>query len=151
MLRHVVRFFEVYLAILAFALVVAVVVAVESGAGPWGAVLTTVVGMAIVQLAIQTVDRRRRQSLRARAIHEIREMLRDRVLNSLATMELWATEDALSVEQRVAEVRTSIEEVAEMINGLSEEQLDTWKLTYAASAHLMDIQAGQPLSPTETA
>lgn len=136
MFRHVVRYFEVYLLALVLVVMTSVIGVVESGAGPWTIVGCTFLGMALVQLAIQWADRRRQRALRALAVAEIREMLRDRVLNCLAAMEMWATEDSLTFEQRTAEVRASIEEVAEMINGLSEEQLNTWKMTYAASPHL---------------
>ena len=48
-------------------------------------------------------------------------------------MKLWMAEDpdpeALGVI--FEETDASIDRVAEMINGLSEEQLDTWRLTYA--------------------
>ena len=143
MSQHVVRYFEVYLLLFVLAVMAVVAVVVESGASPWAVVAATACAMAAVQLAIQWADRRRQRVLRARAVAEIREMLRDKVLNGLATMEMWATEDSLSCEQRTAELRASIEEVAEMINGLSEEQLNTWKLIYASSPDLaMPPEAG---------
>ena len=103
------------------------------------AFLTTVVGMGVVQGAIQWADRVREKTLRARAIHEIREMLRDQVLNQLAAMKMWVAEnpDPATVEILFQEVDEAIDDVANMIDRLTEEQLNTWKLTYAnASDHV---------------
>ena len=100
------------------------------------AMLAAVVGMGAIQAAVQWADRAREKSLRAHAIFEIREMLRDQVLNQLAAMKMWVSEnpDPAMVEVLFAEVDEAIDELASLIDRLTEEQLNTWKLTYANAA-----------------
>ena len=130
---HLLKRFELYIAAMAaaFASVSAVVILAEPPAVVVYAV--AVFGVSAVISAIQWAGRERERRLRAQAIAEIREMLTDQVLNQLAAMKLWMAEDpdpeALGLI--FEETDASIDRVAEMINGLSEEQLDTWRLTYA--------------------
>ncbi len=100
------------------------------------AMLAAVVGMGAIQTAVQWADRAREKSLRARAIFDIREMLRDQVLNQLAAMKMWVSEnpDPEMVEILFAEVDEAIDDLASLIDRLTEEQLNTWKLTYANAA-----------------
>ena len=66
-------------------------------------------------------------------------MLRDQVLNQLSAMKMWVNEtpDPEIAEALFAEVDEGIDVVASMIDRLTEEQLNTWKLTYAnAAAHV---------------
>ena len=100
------------------------------------AMLAAVVGMGGLSGAIQWANRQRERTLRARAIHEIREMLRDQVLNQLSAMKMWVgeTPDPAVVDDLFAEVDAGIDAVAAMIDRLTEEQIDTWKLTYANAA-----------------
>lgn len=135
---HCLRFFEAYLVAYAVGLFLGVVLAIDAGASPALAAALTFAGMATAQGGIQWADRHRTRVLRSRAVAEIREMLRDRVLNSLATAELWATEDSVSLERRVAEIRSALHDVVGMIDGLTEAELDTWRLVYAASAPLLE-------------
>jgi hypothetical protein len=92
-------------------------------------------GMLSLQVAIQWADRERQRRLRAKAIHDIREMLQDRILNQLTSIKVWIsmTSDAGPMQGLFDDVDTSIDEVADMVADLSEEQLDTWQLRYANS------------------
>ena len=137
--RHLLRRLEYYVLgwTLAFMVVALSMIWAEVTAAV--AFLTTVVGMGAVLGTIQWADRVRERTLRARAIHEIREMLRDQVLNQLAAMKMWVAEnpDPATVDALFREVDEAIDEVAGMIDRLTEEQLNTWKLTYAnASNHV---------------
>ena len=130
---HFLKRFELYVALMAVAFVAASVALIQSGAGAGVSILCTVVGLAPIMAAIQWADRERQRRLRAQAIGEIREMLTDQVLNQLAAVRMWMAEDLdpESLALILSETDASIDRVAEMINGLSEEQLDTWRLTYA--------------------
>lgn len=132
---HLLRRFELYLAgttVVLFGIVAAMILAdlppLYVGAVSWISLLG-------LQIAIQSVDRERQRRLRAMAIHDIREMLTDRVLNPLSTIKVWAamTTDTGELAGMVADVDESIDEVATMVTSLSEEQLDTWQLRYAHS------------------
>ncbi len=108
------------------------------------AMLASVVGMGTIQAAVQWADRAREKSLRERAIFEIREMLRDQVLNQLAAMKMCVSEnpDPGMIEILFSEVDGAIDEIAGLVDRLTEEQLNTWKLTYANAAdHVAYVQA----------
>ena len=141
--EHVVRHFEYYLvgASLTIMAVVSGLVLLGGSAGVTAGV--TGVGVLSLQAAIQAVDRHRQRHLRARALYEIREMLRDRVLNELAALKVMSDEFDLGIDHRFEELNGTIDEVAELINELSEEQLDTWKLTYARSARHFAMPPGE--------
>lgn len=133
MRRHLVKRFEVYLVALTVAflgIACALILMEASAAIVFG---VTALGMSLIQGSIQWVDRQRQQQLRERAIREIREMLRDRVFNQLATLRMWMTEAPNPHEMNLLmhEMDRSIENIVTMIDDLSEEQLNTWKLTYA--------------------
>ena len=132
---HLLRRFELYLGgttIVLFAVVAAMILAdaepLTVGAVSW-------ISLLALQITIQVVDRERQRRLRAMAIHDIREMLTDRVLNPLAPVKVWAamTSDSSELAGMVADVDASIDEVAAMVTSLSEEQLDTWQLRSAHS------------------
>jgi hypothetical protein len=136
--HHLLRRVEFYVVALALAFVGALVWVVRADAPALVAVAAAVAGMGAMQGLLQWADRERRRRLRAQDIGEIREMLRDQVFNQLAAMRMWMAEtpDPETAALLFAEVDGSIDEIASLIDRLSEEQLDTWKLTYAnASAH----------------
>lgn len=134
--HHLLRRIEHYVAGLALGFVALAAWLIGNDVRALVAVPATIAGMAVVQTVIQWADRRRQQRLRAQAIAEIREMLRDQVLNQLAAMKMWVAEnpDPATIEGLFAEVDGSIDEIASLIDRLTEEQLDTWKLTYANAA-----------------
>ena len=130
---HLLKRFELYLAAMALAFVAMALALVQAEASAGVAVLAAVVGLTPMLAAIQWADRERQRRLRARAIAEIREMLADQVLNQLAAVRMWMAQetDPETLALTLSETDASIDRVSEMINGLSEEQLDTWRLTYA--------------------
>ena len=130
LLRRLAGRTERYVLATTLAFVAAVMVRKDVSAA--AAFLATVAGMGTVQGA----DRVRERNLRRQAIREIRERLRDQVLNQLATMKMWVAEnpDPATVETLFAEVDEAIDELVGLIDRLTEEPLDTWKLTYASAA-----------------
>ena len=130
---HVLKRFELYVAGMALAFMAAAIALIRSDAPAGVAVLATVLGMTPIWASIQWADRERQRQLRARAIAEIREMLTDRVLNQLAAARMWMAEDPdpETLATILAETDAAIDQVSDMITGLSEEQLHTWRLTYA--------------------
>ena len=134
MLRaHLLKRFELYVLLLtvAFTGVAVVLVWVEVSAAV--AIGVTTLGMGCIQGAIGWADRERQRRLRARAIAEIREMLADQVGNQLAAVKMWMAEapDPETLDLVLHEADESVDRVVDLIAGLSEEQLDTWRLTYA--------------------
>ena len=149
--QHILKRFELYLALGAavFVGVVYWMFFIETETGITVAV--TVIGMGLIQGAIQWADRERSTRLRKRQIHEIREMLRDQVLNQLSAVKLWIAEppDPGSVEILFEELNASVDGIAQLIDQLSERQLDTWKLTYANAAdHILMTSAPLDAEPT---
>ena len=139
--QHVLKRFELYLAIGAAVFVGVVYLLFARDADTGITVAVTVIGMGLTQAAIQWADRERSVRLRQRQIHEIREMLRDQVLNQLATIKMWMSEkpDSRDLATLFEEVDASIDEIAEAIDHLSEQQLNTWKLTYANAADHIEM------------
>lgn len=139
--QHLLKRFELYLAVGAAVFVGVVYVLFSRNADTGITVAATVIGMGLIQAAIQWADRERSARLRQRQIHEIREMLRDQVLNQLATMKVWLAEkpDGESMATLFEEIDASIDEIATAIDQLSEQQLNTWKLTYANAADHIEM------------
>lgn len=137
--RHVIRRVEIYVVALTAAFVA------MAGAMSWwdvpvaAAILATALGIALIHGLIAWANSHRERALRSQVIVEVREMLRDQVLNQLAAMKMWVSEkpDPETIRLLFADVDESIDEVAALIDRLTEEQLDTWRLTYAnASVHM---------------
>ena len=148
---HVLKRFEIYLALGGAAFVAVVYWLFEVAMDTGLIVAVTVVGMATIQGAIQWADRERSARLRQRQIHEIREMLRDQVLNQLSAVKVWLAEppDPDSVEILFEELNDSVDGIATLIDQLSESQLNTWKLTYANAADNITM-TGAPLDAMPT-
>ena len=146
---HVLRRFEFYVAALAVAFVWLAVVLVRTEAPTALTLLAAVAGLTPILAAIQWADRERQRRLRAQAIAEIREMLTDQVINQLAAVRMWLAEDPdpQSLALLLSETDASIDRVAAMINGLSEEQLDTWRLTYANVADHVAFSSTPDFAP----
>ncbi|WP_412069433.1 hypothetical protein [Rubrivirga sp. IMCC43871] len=143
--HHVLLRFELYLAGATLVLFGAVTALVLVGAPPMLTGGLACASLLTLQIAIQSVDRERQRRLRAKAIHDIREMLQDRVLNQLAAIKMCALSTAGDprLTAIVDDVDRTIDEVAEMVSGLSEEQLNTWQLRYANSdAHRFTLEVG---------
>lgn len=132
---HVLRRFEIYLAASTALFLIVVISMFLSGIDVIYTGALAFAGMLSLQVAIQWADRERQRRLRAKAIHDIREMLQDRILNQLTSIKVWIsmTSDAEPMQGLFDDVDSSIDEVADMVADLSEEQLDTWQLRYANS------------------
>lgn len=130
---HLLKRFEAYVLLMASVFAAAIVALVWAEAGAAASVLTTSIGMATILGAIQWADRERQRRLRTQAIAEIREMLTDQVLNQLAAVKMWMAEapDPEAITLVLQETDESLDRVADMISSLSEERLNTWRLTYA--------------------
>ena len=149
--RHVLKRFELYLALVATVFVGVVYWMFQAHTDTGVTVAVTVVGMGLIQAAIQWADGERSALLRQRQIHEIREMLRDQVLNQLSAVKMWVAEppDPATADLLVEEVNASVDSIALLIDQLSEDQLDTWKLTYANAAdHISMTNAPLDAMPT---
>lgn len=137
--RHLIRRVEIY--------VVAMTAAFVAMAGAMSlqdvpvavAISSTAIALGLIHGLIAWANIQRERTLRSQVIVEVREMLRDQVLNQLAAMKMWVSEkpDPETMRLLFADVDESIDEVAALIDRLTEEQLDTWRLTYAnASVHM---------------
>ena len=92
--------------------------------------------MGAIQLSIQWAVRERERRLRSQAVVEIREMLRDRVLNQLAVVRVRAAVDgrATGLGTALDDINDAVDDIHRLIDDLSESELDTWRLTYANAA-----------------
>lgn len=84
-------------------------------------------------MSIQWAIRERERRLRAQAVAEIREMLRDRVLNQLAVVRIRTAGDPQCTdlqEDALDDVDHALGHIKRMVDELSESQLDTWRMTY---------------------
>ena len=137
--RHVVRRVELYVVALTAAFVVMAGTMSLRDVPVAVAIFATAIVIGLIHGLIAWANSRRERSLRRQVIMEVREMLRDQVLNQLAAMKMWVSEkpDPETIRLLFADVDESIDEVAALIDRLTEEQLDTWRLTYAnASVHM---------------
>ena len=109
------------------------------------AILATAIAIGLIQGLIAWANSRRERALRSQVIVDVREMLRDQVLNQLSAMKMWVSEkpDPETIRLLFADVDESIDEVAALIDRLTEEQLDTWRLTYANASVHMERAPGQ--------
>lgn len=143
--RHLIRRVEIYVVVLAAGFVgMAAVMSVR--AVPVAiAIFATAISIGLIHGLIAWANSRRERSLRSQVIVEVREMLRDQVLNQLAAMKMWVSEkpDPETIRLLFADVDESIDEVAALIDRLTEEQLDTWRLTYANASVHMEQSADQ--------
>ncbi|PAP76056.1 hypothetical protein [Rubrivirga marina] len=85
---HVLKRFELYAATMTIAFLGFASGLVWADAGASTTFVVAVVGMGAIQMSIQWAIQERERRLRAQAVAEIREMLRDRVLNQLAVVRI---------------------------------------------------------------
>jgi len=90
---------------------------------------------AIIAIAVGTIHgvlfwvvRRRQRQIRRESIRAIQAMLADVVKNRLTAIDMYLPEDEdpEMVRQEVDGIRTSIREIAEHVDTLSEETLEDW-------------------------
>jgi hypothetical protein len=97
---------------------------------------------AIIAIAVGTVHgvlfwavRRRQRQIRRESIRKIQQMLADVVKNRLTAIDMYLPEgeDPEMVRQEVEGIQTSIREIAEHVDTLSEETLEDWEEKYDAA------------------
>jgi len=96
--------------------------------------LTAIIAIAVGTLhgVIFWVVRRRQRQIRRESIREIRAMLADVVKNRLTAIDMYLPEgeDPEMVRQEVEGIRTSVREIADHVDALSEETLQDWEEKY---------------------
>lgn len=126
-----------------FVVWVASVVIAPGGADIWKVAAITALVVSVLHGLIFWMVRRRQRRVRQEAINEIREMLGDRVKNQLAIVEMGvkATDVDPELSFQLEAMRESIDNIAELVDGLSEESLRSWKGTYSeAIENTTDLQ-----------
>ena len=132
--RGFINHIELWLSGVALVLIFGIpVVAGPSGLDFWR--LTAIIAIAVgtIHGVIFWVVRRRQRQIRRESIREIQAMLADVVKNRLAAIDMYLPEDEdpEMVRQEVDGIRTSIREIAEHVDNLSEETLEDWAETYS--------------------
>ena len=96
--------------------------------------LTAIIAIAVGTLhgVIFWVVRRRQRQIRRESIREIQAMLADVVKNRLTAIDMYLPEgeDPEMVRQEVEGIRTSVREIADHVDALSEETLQDWEEKY---------------------
>lgn len=116
-------------------LVVGLVTLAAPGVEPWKVAAVTALGISVVHGVLFWVVRRRQRLVRAEAVHEIREMLTDEVKNQLAVIGASLPSRARhDYAEQFEDVSRSVDAISEMMDGLTEEKLSTWKRTYSNAA-----------------
>jgi hypothetical protein len=96
--------------------------------------LTAIVAIAVGTLhgVLFWVVRRRQRQIRRQSIRQIQAMLADVVKNRLTAIDMYLpeAEDPEMVRQEVEGIRTSIREIADHVDTLSEETLQDWEEKY---------------------
>ncbi|WP_232798254.1 hypothetical protein [Salinibacter altiplanensis] len=99
----------------------------------WRLIALIAVGVGVVHGFIFWTVRRRQRQARRQSIREIQQMLSDVLKNKLAAINMYLPEetDQELVEQELTGIRTSIEDIANEVEHLSEESLEGWKEHYS--------------------
>jgi uncharacterized membrane protein SirB2 len=106
-----------------------------SGLAFWRLIAFIAVGIGIVHGFIFWAVRRRQRQVRRQSIHEIQQMLSDVLKNKLAAINMYLPEEENQelVEQELNGIRTSIEDIAEEVENISEESIEGWKEHYSGA------------------
>lgn len=125
---------ELWLSSVALVLIFGIpAVAGPSGVDFWR--LTAIIAIAVgtIHGVIFWVVRRRQRQIRRDSIRKIQQMLADVVKNRLTAIDMYLPEgeDPEMVRQEVEGIQTSIREIAEHVDNLSEETLEDWEETYS--------------------
>jgi hypothetical protein len=137
MAKHFIDDIELYLSAAGLVVVwAAAAVLGPTGTEVWKIAAVTALGVSVLHGAIFWVVRRRQRFIRAKSVHDIREMLTDQVKNELAVMRMWVPDGAerAAFEAHFQGIGHAIDEVDRMVDGLSEENLRAWKSTYRNAA-----------------
>lgn len=115
-----------------FVVWIASVIVAPGGAEVWKVAAITALAVSVIHGVIFWVVRRRQRRVRQEAIADIREMLGDRVKNQLAVvqMALKSNDADPEVQMQLEMVGESVDNIAELIDNLSEDSLKSWKVHY---------------------
>ena len=131
--RAFINHIELWLSGVALVLIFGIPAAVGPGALQFWR-LTALVAIAVGTLhgVLFWVVRRRQRQIRRQSIRQIQAMLADVVKNRLTAIDMYLPEadDPEMVRQEVEGIRTSIREIAEHVDTLSEETLQDWEEKY---------------------
>jgi hypothetical protein len=107
----------------------------SSGLLLWRLIAIIAVGVGILHGFIFWAVRRRQRQVRRQSIREIQQMLSDVLKNKLAAINMYLPEEENQalVEQELDGIRTSIEDIAEEVETLSEESIEGWKERYSGA------------------
>ena len=99
----------------------------------WRLIALIAVGVGVVHGFIFWTVRRRQRQARRQSIREIQQMLSDVLKNKLAAINMYLPEEKNQelVEQELNGIRTSIEDIADEVENLSEESIEGWKEHYS--------------------
>lgn len=111
---------------------VASVIIAPGGADIWQVAAITALVVSVLHGLIFWGVRRRQRRVRREAIADIREMLSDRVKNQLAVVQmgLQSSEADSEVQMQLEMIGESVDNIAELVDGLSEDSLRSWKVHY---------------------
>ena len=131
--RAFINHIELWLSGVALVLIFGIPAAVGPGALQFWR-LTAIVAIAVGTLhgVLFWVVRRRQRQIRRQSIRQIQAMLADVVKNRLTAIDMYLpeAEDPEMVRQEVEGIRTSIREIADHVDTLSEETLQDWEEKY---------------------
>jgi len=107
----------------------------SSGVAFWRLIALIAVGIGIVHGFIFWAVRRRQRQVRRQSIREIQQMLSDVLKNKLAAINMYLPEEEHQemVEQELNGIRTSIEDIADEVENISEESIEGWKEHYSGA------------------
>lgn len=133
MRKHFIDNIELYLSAAGVLVVLLSTALVQPGTTDvWFVAAVTALAVSVLHGVIFWVVRRRQRLIRESSIHDIREMLRDRVKNQLAVAKMWLPEEGRAeYEVHFDGIAEAIEAIDRQVDGLSEEALRAWKLDYA--------------------
>jgi uncharacterized protein HemX len=106
-----------------------------SGVAFWRLIALIAVGIGVVHGFIFWAVRRRQRQVRRQSIREIQQMLSDVLKNKLAAINMYLPEEENQelVEQELNGIRTSIEDIADEVENISEESIEGWKEHYSGA------------------
>ena len=106
-----------------------------SGLAFWRLIALIAVGVGILHGFIFWAVRRRQRQVRRESIREIQQMLSDVLKNKLAAISMYLPEEENQelVGQELNGIRTSIEDIADEVESLSEESIEGWKERYSGA------------------
>lgn len=133
--KYLHRYLELTLTLIGLSISIILILTI-SGDWPrkWMVIAAVATVVAVFHGLIFFVFRFRRRALRRRVLREIRDMLKDRINNTLTVATLALPSSEATSQERASE---SLQEVSELIDSLSEESLESWKRQYPSHARFL--------------